>query len=299
MKIPPPYQTAINWNSLGDAFSNLPTSKKKEVLKWNSGFCGTNQMLFRRKQSASAACPGCNHPLETTEHILKCKSRGATKEWNTAMDNLEQWMIKQNGAPELIRALMINLRSWRTDDPPITQRYNLPFLSTAVEIQTRIGWKGLVHGFLAQQWEQAQALYLQFLGRKISGRRWIAALIRRLWETIWAMWRFRNGLVHDQTNSPLTTINSLLNITMLKELQYGLDGLPSKFGYLFKKKFSEVLKTSINQKKQWIITVWVAREVATPNHISILNRHPTLESILISWKNRIKQYDQYINTRRN
>ena len=92
------------------------------------------------------------------------------------------------------------------------------------------------------------------------------------------------GLVHDQTNLPLQKINSLLNITIMKELQYGMNGLPSNYGYLFKKNLTEVLKTSTNQKKQWIVTVWVARDVLTPTHISIQHRHPTIESILVAWK---------------
>ena len=248
MKVTPQTASEINWKSLGDAFSGLPPNKKTAVLKWNSGFCATNQMLFRRKQSTSAACPGCDHPIETTEHIFTCKSTGATKEWNIALKALENWMINSNGAPELVTAVIANLRAWRDNESPPRTNYNLPLLSTAVEKQNELGWKAFVHGFVAQEWEQSQALYLQFLGQKISGRRWIAALIRKLWETIWAMWRFRNSLVHDQTNTPLKKVNAMLNVTMMKELQYGLNGLLLKYGYLFRKKLTEVIKTSINKK---------------------------------------------------
>ena len=176
-----------------------------------------------------------------------------------------------------------------------TERYSLPFLTEACVIQSQIGWKAFIHGFTAVQWAKAQELYLQYKSRKTSGRRWISALIRKLWETIWAIWRYRNGLVHEQTNAPLKTINAILNLTMLKELQYGLSGLPQKYSYLFKKQFNEVLKTSVNHKKQWVLTVWVARDLYTPEHSSINNRHPTIVSVLLAWKHRIRQYEAYQN----
>ena len=50
---------------------------------------------------------------------------------------------------------------------------------------------------------------------------------------------------------------TLLNITILHKLQYGLAGLTAKYSYLFKYKISKEISTSINHKKQWIITVWV------------------------------------------
>ena len=61
---------------------------------------------------------------------------------------------------------------------------------------------------------------------------------------------------------------------MLKELEYCLQGLPTKYADLFQNKFSEVLKTSI--KKQWVLTVWVARDAITPNHVSTQCQHPIL-----------------------
>ena len=95
MRIPNNATHEINWDSLGQAFSKLPSTKQKEVIKWNSGFCGTNLSLFRRQQSISAAYPGCNHPQETTDHTLQCQTSGATSEWNKAMEHLEKWMLEK------------------------------------------------------------------------------------------------------------------------------------------------------------------------------------------------------------
>ena len=298
MKIPPAFENEVNWKSLSTAFKLLTPNKKKEVLKWHSGFCGTNHMLFRRKQAASSACPGCNYPKETTTHILRCKSKGATSEWDNSIRSLQTWMRDQNAAPELIHAITTGLESWRNGHRTPSPRYSLPYLSIAFETQNNIGWGGFIHGFTAKHWESAQNLYLQYKNSKKSGSRWIAALIRKLWETIWALWRFRNSLVHDQTNTPLATINALLNITLLKEIQFGASGLPAKFNYLFQKHWNEVLKMSTNKKKQWIMTIWVARDQATPQHISIQQRHPTITSILLAWKQRIKQYEEYYASRR-
>ena len=297
LKIPQVLEETINWGSLSTAFLNIPSAKKKDVLKWSSGFCGTNETLFRRKQASSAECPGCQHPRETTDHVIKCPAAAATKVWDEAISKLKTWMLARNAAPELTEAILLGLQAWRNNHPALHHRYSLPHLTTAVNNQNQIGWSAFLKGFTANEWEYAQHNYLQFKASRMSGKRWIAALIRKLWETIWALWRYRNGLVHMETNTPLRKLTALLNITLLKELQYGLDGLPSQYAYLFKSKMSQVLTTSINQKKQWILTVWVARDTLTPQHISTQNRHPIITSILTAWKHRIKQYDESHNQR--
>ena len=297
MKIPLTLAAEVNWESLSIAFQKLPTGKRREVLKWHSGFCGTNLMLYRRKQAATSACSGCPHTKESTDHVLRCTSSGANLEWDTSIKALKKWMETKDTAPELMHAITEGLESWRMGHTLPPPHYSLPHLSRAFEHQNSIGWGGFIHGFTSTHWESAQDLYLQFKNRKMTGKRWVAALIRKLWETIWAMWRFRNSLVHDQTNTPLSTINALLNTTMLKEIQIGASGLPPKFNHLFRRNWKEVLKMSINMKKQWIMTVWVARDQATPYHHSTQNRHPTITSIMLAWKQRIKQYEDSYHSR--
>ena len=290
MTIPAEHSDNVNWESLGLAYKSLPAAKKKEVLKWNSGFCGTNASLFQWNQANSDACPNCSHSPEDTTHVLTCKATGPTKIWENSLRTLEEWMLQRQAAPELAKVIIQGLHAWRNNQPMQNNRYSLPLLQEAIETQHRLGWKSFLHGYTAKQWEHAQANYLAYKNSRVTGKRWIAALIKKMWEVIWAIWRYRNEIVHDQTNTPIRKITTLLNIAMLKELQYGLQGLPSKYAYLFKKKISEVLKTSINQKKQWVLTVWVARDAITPNHISTQFRHPTIVSILAAWKQRTKKY---------
>ena len=296
MKIPATSSQTINWTSLGDAFSSLNNAKKKEVLKWNSGFCGTNHALKLRKQASSSECPGCRHPTETTSHIIQCKSQGATKTWDAALCKLDDWMKKHHAAPEIAAAIISHLHSWRNNEPLTPISYNLPHLDIAIRHQSSIGWRAFLHGYTSIHWEAAQSLYLQHKASRTSGKRWISALIKKLWETIWAMWRYRNGLVHEQTNSPLHKLTATLNLTIVKELQYGIDNLPRTYSYLFQKNMRSVLKTSLNQKKQWILSIWVARDTYTPNHFSTSQRHPLVESILLAWKHRITQYESNRNS---
>ena len=299
MTIPPEVRSQVNWPSLSKAFRSINPTQRKEVIKWNTGFLGTNAALFRRKQAHSAECPGCSCPNETTTHILQCSASGATEHWEEAIKTLKVWLERNNAAPELIVAIADGLTAWRINRPLPSRSYSLPHLTEAVQTQNRIGWRAFLHGFTAQEWELAQKNYLQFKKSSITSRRWISALIKKLWETIWSIWRYRNSLVHDQTNHPIKKITMLLNITMLKELQYGLAGLPRNFSYLFQKQMRSVLATSINQKKQWILTVWAARDAMTPTHVSIAQRHPIIESILVSWKRRIRQYENSQSSNRN
>ena len=51
-------------------------------------------------------------------------------------------------------------------------------------------------GLISHDWAEVQNAYLLYLGAKISGVIWIYTLIRKLWDTAWYIWNFRNHTLH-------------------------------------------------------------------------------------------------------
>ena len=56
-------------------------------------------------------------------------------------------------------------------------------------------------GLTSHNWVEVPNAYLRSLGKKNTGVRWISALTRKLWETAWDIWNFRNHTLH-ATDAP-------------------------------------------------------------------------------------------------
>ena len=69
-------------------------------------------------------------------------------------------------------------------------------VATSFKKQTNIGWIQTLMGLIFHDWAEVQNTYLRSLGTKISGVRWISALIRKLWDTAWEIWNFSNHTLH-------------------------------------------------------------------------------------------------------
>ena len=59
-------------------------------------------------------------------------------------------------------------------------------------------------GIISHDWAEVQNAYLRSLRAKISGVRWISALTKKLWNTSWNIWNFRNHILY-ATDDPQKT----------------------------------------------------------------------------------------------
>ena len=51
--------------------------------------------------------------------------------------------------------------------------------------QKQIGWRPLLGGCLSLEWAKVQSTYFKWLGVRKTGKRWVAALIQKLWDVEW------------------------------------------------------------------------------------------------------------------
>ena len=56
--------------------------------------------------------------------------------------------------------------------------------------------KTALNGLLSAQWEATQQLYFRHIKSRKSGRTWVIALIKKLWQVSWDMWDHRNSVLH-------------------------------------------------------------------------------------------------------
>ena len=272
----------IDWDHTHKSHKTTTPGFHQFISKWISGFCGVGVMMKLWKFQAHSKCPRCQMENESTMHILKCPQPSAHSLWKEEMNNLDEWM-KQNGAqPELRVCIVENLQSWHDGSPYPSTRYLNPTLQTAIKKQDLLGWTAFIEGFLAKEWKQCQKEYMQ--GTQRSPDLWMAKLQKKIWQITWTMWEHRNKHLHSDDYPIHQFALSELNTAIITEHTRGLDNLPKKYQRLFKGSIQERYADNIHQKRQWLTSVWAAREQYTNERI---NNAETESRIFYSrWRRR-------------
>ena len=133
---------------------------------------------------------------------------------------------------------------------------SLPF-HEAIRAQDVLGWDKFILGFWPLQWEGAQSQYLQSLQCKLTIKRWIISLIRKLWDIIWDMWEHRNEKLHHSEQGELVL---QLNMEVAAEYRRGHSHLSRKEKTLFQRPVTSILQSSIPYKQLWLQRIQSARQ---------------------------------------
>ena len=172
------------------------------VPKWLAGFSPLGKVLQRNLQQDHAECPRCA-AFETTGHGVKCQAPKAQRQWDSSITKLDAWLLKAMTLPDLNRAILQRLKSWRNNNDRTEPSFRWPGINDIVRQQDRVGWRAFFEGAVLQSWAAKQQEYYTWLKRKNTGKRWIVMLIKKLWEISWNMWEQQNGELQNP-ESPAT-----------------------------------------------------------------------------------------------
>ena len=116
-------------------------------------------------------------------------------------------------------------------------------------------------GFVSKKWGIAQQYHFRELGFRRTGKSWLTALIKKLWNVSWDMWEHRNGILHDAlVIEEEEKKASKLILEIQEQKRKGIQGLANYAKKLLEKPIDE-LKMSTNKKKeQWLKSIYRARE---------------------------------------
>ena len=133
-----------------------------------------------------------------------------------------------------------------------------PFLGLreVVTKQDAIGWQSLLEGRPALGWSEVQQRYLQWIGSRRSGLRWLTALIQKLWDIAWDMWDHRNRVLHD---TELSVARDLEIQQITDQFQLGSAGLPTEVKVHFRRGLQHLLQQQPAYQTAWLIRILAAR----------------------------------------
>lgn len=214
-------------------------------------------------------CPRCGVQGEDNVHVLKCPA--ATESWHRHQSALQLELRKLHTAPELANAILRNLNAWRSGTQPYFPSTNRWGERDAVQAQNTLGWTNFAFGRWHRKWAAAQYSYLQAQDSKLSKRRWIVAIIHKLYMTAWDFWDHRNKVLHASSGPRATDETTQLDTTIRTEYALGPTGLQNLDSHLLSNPIDALLSSRASTKRQWVQSIQLSRrlalaQVATDEH---------------------------------
>ena len=241
--------SSIDWDSSHRALRSMNQGQRREFTKHHSGNQATNKNMKRRKQRDTEACPRCNAPVEDSSHIIQCPQEAATALWDQSIQQVKTWLLKSKTDPDIAYTIISRLQSWRSSSAPATFGSISSTIQDLLNKQDAIGWEAAFRGCWSCGWAEAQDQHFKSLQSKKSGRRWLAALITKLWQVAWDMWEHRNGILTDQEQGQLA---QLLKREIQQEYSRGFQSLPSDLRRSTQIPMEQLLERSLKQQQTWL-----------------------------------------------
>ena len=247
--------TEVDWETVGMGMASVPRTRRHWVTKHVSGFCSTGKMMQRWGKRASAKCPRCDAD-EDAAHVWKCRGHGADDIWTKAMENLKVTLVKACTHPNIIEVLIDRLTAWRYDLEPSIPVSNFLGLRATIECQDRIGWQAMLEGTPVIGWAEVQQRYLEWRKKRRTGKRWLLAVIQKMWDVAWDLWDHRNGILH---NKEVNIAEQQQDREVEAEFSLGPSTVTREAQRLFRPGLRSLLTMPPAAKQAWIIRIRNAR----------------------------------------
>ena len=272
----------VDWDANKIAMKSVSNTRRQWVTKFQAGLCGTGRMMKRWKQRVIDNCPRCGAENETTTHVLQCQSESATAIWNKSVQELDTRLKDIRTCPDLRKLLLNIINKWRSGEE-VQNVTPIEFESCEgiFAAQKKIGWRNMIGGCFANEWSSAQEEYYKWLGMRRTGERWVAEVIKRLWDISWDLWQDRNDLLHKTSRKDILSGVATLDAAIIEECQLGNEGLPRIVRDTFPIDIEELLQAPLIHKKSWFVLVRTARELIHDNRIQ--NEFTDPQSHLRTW----------------
>ena len=245
----------VDWDATEKAMKAQPRARQQWITKHTTGFCAVGKMMLRRKEWPNSECPRCKAPEETTAHIWKCPHPEATALWEKSLKKFMLWMLTQQTPLALAKIICDRLSAWRSDTEPTLKAPSLPVWGAALELQDKMGWQSFFEGTPAVGWFKFMDRHYNSRRSNKNGRRWLSAIIKKLWNIAWDLWEHRNGIVHDK-QAGMTAAK--LQQEVRNEFQKGSANLPQEVRNLMRSS-KEVLAWPSHYQRSWLIRIQKAR----------------------------------------
>ena len=258
-----------------EALRKLPRSRRRWLTKQVVGVCGVGKWLVRWKRRDTAECPRCDEPVEDAKHVMRCQNPDAIATWKESVDTLYKWMTKTKTLPAIAGVIKSRLLQWHLNSVLTPYTTDYPGLTAAIQAQDLLGWQNFLDGLLTPEWESVQSTYLTWINSKQTGKRWVEALITKVWDVAWDQWQHRNGIAHGETTDEFCFDMDEIDCQIQDEFIRGYRTLPKRERHLFSGTLEELLDKSARFRRAWLENVTSARKTQQSRDLRNYNQERT------------------------
>ena len=121
----------------------------------------------------------------------------------------------------------------------------------AFNLQTQMGERALVEGFIHIGWEETQGQYLESIASRRSPQRWTRLLIQKILMVSWDMWDARNDIVHNNSETRQKQIEAALDVKIREIHKFGKQNqfLPQTAKHFLETAIEDIIKRTNYQKR--------------------------------------------------
>jgi hypothetical protein len=154
------------------------------------------------------------------------------------MGKFKDELVKLHTLPNLVEVLCNRLTAWRHDLEPTVKVSHFLGLWATIEHQERVGWQAMLEGMPVQSWEEVQQRYFAWRKKQQTGKRWLVAIIQKLWDVAWDLWEHRNSILHD---SDMNVAEQQLNLVVTVKYNMGPQTVTREARQLFRPGLNKLL----------------------------------------------------------
>ena len=205
----PSFFLTVDWEAHEAVLRSYGRFKRLGIGKLVHGLWHTGAQKVLYGMDAEGLCPCCHQVLETVTHVYQCADEAVKTNRARLLTVLEQQLDRRKIPVPIRRSIMLGL-NWFLQDPTsalptplqnsighICQRETIA--RNAYHAQTQLGWEQCLRGRLSRAW--GQAIHYNLTGEKRDEKaammvRWI---VKQLLQFSLALWEFRNGILHGNT----------------------------------------------------------------------------------------------------
>lgn len=272
----------VAWEAIGVAMKGMHVKRQHFISKHSVGMCGIGKCILCWKKWDTDGCPRCNQQ-EMAAHVWACARQGAENAWDTACNQLQEWLESHQTDPEIAAAIIMGLWRWQhgsQDDTGYSWQ-----IRNAVDQQHNIGWQHMVEGWMCLEWEGGlQQAYLMSIGSTRMGRCCVVVLIRKLWMIAWDLWEHRNEVLYNQENLVSAQMAEKLDRDIQRTYCRAVSVLShTRDNYLLTAPVSQLLTRSIPCKQAWLTTTNTAIQVQRQHQCKWWQELNKMREVLHCW----------------
>jgi hypothetical protein len=147
----------------------------------------------------------------------------------------------------------------RADQPPGNLEFANDELRQMLELQDRLGWEAAFTGCWAQGWAKEQDDWCRFEHSGFAGKRWLTAIIKKLWDAAWDMWEHQNHVLHKQQQALLRQQEDM---AIRAEHAVGFDHFPKHLRVHTRRSMFSMLSSKPEERSAWLTIIQGGRAQA-------------------------------------